>query len=202
MGNKNLGCVQMSRRKKIIAYFNSLDRSLFMDVNKDLANVDTALPIGHGQTISQPSLVLEMTLLLSPEENSKVLEIGTGSGYQTAILSKFSGKVFTIERIQGLYDKTKIRLENMNYKNIYFKLDDGTMGWEKFAPFDRIMVTAAARFIPPSLLDQLAINGIMVIPVGGSAYQELLMIKKDSNGKVSTESKGYVKFVPLIGKYK
>lgn len=192
----------MSRRKKIIAYFNSLDRSLFMDVNKDLANVDTALPIGHGQTISQPSLVLEMTLLLSPEENSKVLEIGTGSGYQTAILSKFSGKVFTIERIQGLYDKTKIRLENMNYKNIYFKLDDGTMGWEKFAPFDRIMVTAAARFIPPSLLDQLAINGIMVIPVGGSAYQELLMIKKDSNGKVSTESKGYVKFVPLIGKYK
>jgi protein-L-isoaspartate(D-aspartate) O-methyltransferase len=191
----------MSRKEKIIDYFNSLDRSLFMDINKDLAVVDTALPIGYGQTISQPSLVLEMTVLLNPEEDSKILEIGTGSGYQTALLSTFSGTVFTVERIHELYDKTKIRLENMGFDNVYFKLDDGTMGWEQFAPFDRIMVTAAARFIPPSLLEQLAPRGIMVIPVGGSNYQELLVIKKDSEGKVSTECKGYVKFVPLIGRY-
>ncbi len=191
----------MSSKEKIIDYFNSLDRSLFMDINKDLAVVDTALPIGYGQTISQPSLVLEMTVLLNPEEDSKILEIGTGSGYQTALLSTFSGTVFTVERIHELYDKTKIRLENMGFDNVYFKLDDGTMGWEQFAPFDRIMVTAAARFIPPSLLEQLAPRGIMVIPVGGSNYQELLVIKKDSEGKVSTECKGYVKFVPLIGRY-
>lgn len=191
----------MNRKEEIIEYFISLDRSLFMDINKDLAAMDTALPIGYGQTISQPSLVLEMTVLLDLEEDSKVLEIGTGSGYQTALLSRFSGKVFTIERIRELYDKTKIRLENMGFDNVYFKHEDGTMGWEKFAPFDRIMVTAAARFIPPSLLDQLAPNGIMVIPVGGSDYQELLVVKKDSEGQVSTESKGYVKFVPLIGKY-
>jgi len=191
----------MNRKEEIIEYFISLDRSLFMDINKDLAAMDTALPIGYGQTISQPSLVLEMTVLLDLEEDSKVLEIGTGSGYQTALLSRFSGKVFTIERIRELYDKTKIRLENMGFDNVYFKHEDGTMGWEKFAPFDRIMVTAAARFIPPSLLDQLAPNGIMVIPVGGSDYQELLVVKKDLEGQVSTESKGYVKFVPLIGKY-
>lgn len=191
----------MSNKEKIIAYFNSLDRSLFMDINKDLALMDTALPIGYGQTISQPSLVLEMTVLLNPEEDSKILEIGTGSGYQTALLSTFSGTVFTVERIHELYDKTKVRLENMGFDNVYFKLDDGTMGWEQFAPFDRIIVTAAARFIPPSLLEQLAPRGIMVIPVGGSNYQELLVIKKDSEGKVSTECKGYVKFVPLIGRY-
>lgn len=191
----------MDRKEQIIEYFNSLDRSLFMDINKDLADVDTALPIGYGQTVSQPSLVLEMTLLLDLKEDSKVLEIGTGSGYQTAFLSKFSKMVFTIERIRELYDKTKIRLENMGFDNVYFKHEDGTMGWEKFAPFDRIMVTAAARFIPPSLLEQLASNGVMVIPVGGSNYQELLVVKKDSEGKVSTECKGYVKFVPLIGKY-
>ncbi len=192
----------MSRKEKITDYFNSLDRSLFIDINKDLAVMDTALPIGYGQTISQPSLVLEMTVRLNPEEDSKVLEIGTGSGYQTALLSEFSGTVFTVERIHELYDKTKIRLENMGFENVYFKLDDGTMGWEQFAPFDRIIVTAAARFIPPSLLEQLAPDGIMVIPVGGSNYQELLVIKKDSDGTVSTESKGYVKFVPLIGRYK
>jgi protein-L-isoaspartate(D-aspartate) O-methyltransferase len=191
----------MSSKEKIIDYFNSLDRSLFMDINKDLALMDTALPIGYGQTISQPSLVLEMTVLLNPEEDSKILEIGTGSGYQTALLSTFSGTVFTVERIHELYDKTKVRLENMGFDNVYFKLDDGTMGWEQFAPFDRIIVTAAARFIPPSLLEQLAPRGIMVIPVGGSNYQELLVIKKDSEGKVSTECKGYVKFVPLIGRY-
>jgi protein-L-isoaspartate(D-aspartate) O-methyltransferase len=191
----------MDRREQIIDYFNSLDRSLFIDINKDLAVMDTALPIGYGQTISQPSLVLEMTMHLNLKEDSKVLEIGTGSGYQTALLSEFSGTVFTVERIQELYDKTKIRLENMDFKNVYFKLDDGTMGWAQFAPFDRIIVTAAARFIPPSLLEQLAPDGIMVIPVGGSNYQELLVIKKDSDGKVSTESKGYVKFVPLIGRY-
>jgi len=182
-------------------YFNTLDRSLFMDKNKEMANVDSPVPIGYGQTISQPSLVLEMTQLLMPDKGMKTLEIGTGSGYQTALLSEFSKEVFTIERIPQLYIKSKTRLENMGYKNVCFKMDDGTMGWPEFAPFDRIIVTAAARFIPSSLTHQLSPNGRMVIPVGGPNFQELLLVTKDEKGEVITINKGYVRFVPLIGKY-
>ena len=191
----------MTMNQEIKNYFNTLDRSLFMDKNKEMANIDSPFPIGYGQTISQPSLVLEMTQLLIPDKSMKILEIGTGSGYQTALLSEFSKEVFTIERIPQLYIKAETRLESMGYKNIHFKMDDGTLGWPEFAPFDRIIVTAAARFIPSSLTDQLAVNGRMVIPVGGPNFQELLLVTKDEKGEVNTMNKGYVRFVPLIGKY-
>lgn len=191
----------MTLQHEIRNYFNTLDRSLFMDKNKDMAHIDSPISIGYGQTISQPSLVLEMTQLLMPDKNMRILEIGTGSGYQTALLSKFSKEVFTIERIPQLYVKAKTRLEDMGYSNIYFKMDDGTMGWPEFSPFDRIIVTAAARFIPSSLTQQLAINGRMVIPVGGPNFQELLLVTKDQKGDVNTVNKGFVRFVPLIGKY-
>lgn len=191
----------MTLQHEIRNYFNTLDRSLFMDKNKDMAHIDSPISIGYGQTISQPSLVLEMTQLLMPDKNMRTLEIGTGSGYQTALLSKFSKEVFTIERIPQLYVKAKTRLEDMGYSNIYFKMYDGTMGWPEFSPFDRIIVTAAARFIPSSLTQQLAINGRMVIPVGGPNFQELLLVTKDQKGDVNTVNKGFVRFVPLIGKY-
>jgi len=201
VGNQNIRSVFMTMNHEIRNYFNTLDRSLFMDKNKEMANVDSPVPIGYGQTISQPSLVLEMTQLLMPDKGMKTLEIGTGSGYQTALLSEFSKEVFTIERIPQLYIKSKTRLENMGYKNVCFKMDDGTMGWPEFAPFDRIIVTAAARFIPSSLTHQLSPNGRMVIPVGGPNFQELLLVTKDEKGEVITINKGYVRFVPLIGKY-
>lgn len=191
----------MTLNHEIRNYFNTLDRSLFMDKNKEMANVDSPFPIGYGQTISQPSLVLEMTQLLMPDKEMKTLEIGTGSGYQTALLSGFSKEVFTIERVPQLYIKAKTRLESLGYSNVHFKMDDGTMGWPEFSPFDRIIVTAAARFIPSSLTNQLAINGRMVIPVGGANFQELLLVTKDGNGEINTINKGYVRFVPLIGKY-
>lgn len=191
----------MSINNEIKNFFETLDRSLFMDNYKEEAYIDTPFPIGYGQTISQPSLVLEMTQILQPDYSLRVLEIGTGSGYQTAILSKFSKEVFTVERIPQLYEKAKIRLDNLGYKNIYFRLGDGTMGWKEFAPFDRIIVTAAAKFIPESLTEQLAKNGKMVIPVGGALSQELLLVTKSSTGEIDTKFKGYVRFVPLIGKY-
>lgn len=186
---------------EITLYYKSIDRSLFMDKNKNLSDIDSPFSIGYGQTISQPSLVLEMTLLLLPDIKLKTLEIGTGSGYQTALLSKFSNLVFTIERIPQLFEIAKLKLDGFGCQNIHFKLDDGTSGWKEFAPYERIMVTAAARIIPPLLIKQLAPNGRMVIPVGGSKYQELLLITKDSIGNISTEVKGLVQFVPLIGKY-
>ncbi|MGB6409409.1 MAG: protein-L-isoaspartate(D-aspartate) O-methyltransferase [Planococcus donghaensis] len=190
-----------NRRKEIIAYFREMDRSYFMDSNKDLASLDHALPIGFEQTISQPSLVLEMTLALDLKPRHKVLEVGTGSGFQTTLLAVFSGAVYTIERIEELYNRAKERLAQLNIHNIYFKLGDGSIGWQEQAPFDRIMVTAAASEVPTELLDQLKNEGKMVIPVGNSFNQELLLIEKDSSGKLHTTSLNKVLFVPLKGKY-
>ncbi|MCH4825982.1 MAG: protein-L-isoaspartate(D-aspartate) O-methyltransferase [Planococcus sp. (in: firmicutes)] len=190
-----------NRRKEIIAYFREMDRSYFMDSNKDLASLDHALPIGFEQTISQPSLVLEMTLALGLQPTDKVLEVGTGSGFQTTLLAIFSGAVYTIERIEELHNRAKERLAHLNIHNIHFKLGDGSEGWQEHAPFDRIMVTAAASEVPPELLDQLSNDGKMVIPVGNSFNQELLLIEKDSSGKLHTTSLNNVLFVPLKGKY-
>lgn len=187
----------MDNRDKIIEYYNQLDRSYFMDEYKERAHLDTPFPIGHGQTISQPSLVLKMTILLDLNKDSKVLEIGTGSGYQTALLSKFSKKVYTVERIKELYTRAKEKLTEGKYKNIDFKLGDGSMGWEENAPYDRIMVTASARKMPEKLIEQLALNGKMVIPVG----TDLLLVKKDEEGNMEKELIDKVIFVSLIGEY-
>ncbi|MBT2569961.1 protein-L-isoaspartate(D-aspartate) O-methyltransferase [Planococcus sp. ISL-110] len=190
-----------SQRKEIISYFKQMDRRFFMDSNKDLATFDQALPIGFEQTISQPSLVLEMTLALDLQPGQKVLELGTGSGFQTALLAAFSGSVYTIERIEELQKRAKERLDQLEFHNIHFKLGDGSEGWEKQAPFDRIMVTAAASEVPKELLEQLNRGGKMVIPVGSSFSQELRLIEKDDTGKMHSTLLNEVLFVPLKGKY-
>ncbi|MGI6725911.1 MAG: protein-L-isoaspartate(D-aspartate) O-methyltransferase [Christensenellales bacterium] len=168
-------------RQKLETYFRSLDRSFFVENNlKEYASIDEPLPIGFGQTISQPSLVLKMTQLLEPENDSKVLEIGTGSGFQTAILAKMSEKVYTVERIDKLIEKAKKRLEALNLTNICYKVGDGSIGWQEHAPYDRIMVTAAAGLLPDELVNQLKPAGRMVIPIGPPYSQELILFPNDN----------------------
>ena len=188
----------MNNKEKIIKHYNELDRSYFMDQHKEHSHRDIPFPIGHGQTISQPSLVLKMTLLLQVDTDSKVLEIGTGSGYQTALLSKFSKIVYTVERIKELHLKAKDRLTKAGYLNIKFKLDDGHLGWEEHAPYDRIMVTACAESLPDKLVEQLAPNGKMVIPVESNLAQDLMLITKSPEGKIEKEVIGKVRFVELL----
>ena len=191
----------MKNRERITKIYEELDRSYFIEEHKEYAHLDRPLPIGHGQTISQPSLVLEMTILLDIQEDHRVLEIGTGSGYQTAILSKAAKKVYTIERIKEHYQSAKKRLEDAGYSNIEYKLGDGSQGWAEHAPYDRIMVTAAAKILPQAFVDQLAPEGKMIIPVGDTAMQELLLVQKAKDGKLTKEVVNYVHFVDLIGDY-
>lgn len=181
--------------EEIEKYFRQLDRSKFIDDQKEHAALDRPLPIGHGQTISQPTLVLNMTLKLDLNKDDKVLEIGTGSGFQTALLSKFSHSVYTVERIRALYDSAKKRLSDLGYSNVYFHYGDGHSGWEDHAPYDKIMVTAAAREIPETLTRQLAPNGKMIIPVGDFHMQELKLVEKDREGNISESVIEYVMFV-------
>lgn len=190
------------RNKQIIDFFNNLDRSFFIDnENKSLAGHDVALAIGYEQTISQPSLVLEMTLQLDLQEDSRVLEIGTGSGYQTALLAEFAAEVYTVERIPQLLSQARRRLQVMGYTNIYFRPGDGSEGWEDFAPYDRIIVTAAAEIMPQVLLKQLKPGGKMIIPVGRKGSQDLMLVMKDANNQIRSESLGKVTFVEFRGKY-
>ncbi|MFS0576303.1 protein-L-isoaspartate(D-aspartate) O-methyltransferase [Sporosarcina sp. 179-K 3D1 HS] len=186
---------------EIKTYLRQMDRSFYMDELKEFASYDEPIPIGHEQTISQPSLVLDMTLALDLQRDSKVLEIGTGSGFQTAVLAAFAETVYTIERIEALHSRAKERLHEAGFSNIHFKLDDGSVGWPENATYDRIMVTAAAVEVPAELLEQLAPNGKMVIPVGTSFLQELLLITKDAKGNIQKEVIDQVRFVPLKGKY-
>lgn len=189
----------MRNKERITQIFEELDRSYFIEEHKEYAHLDQALPIGHWQTISQPSLVLKMTIALDVITEDRVLEIGTGSGYQTTLLSKIGKKVYTVERIRELQEKAKIRLKEAGYSNIEYKLGDGSQGWTEHAPYDRIMVTAAAKSMPKELVDQLAPEGRMVIPVGDETIQELLLVKKDKKGKITSENLAYVKFVELVG---
>jgi protein-L-isoaspartate(D-aspartate) O-methyltransferase len=159
---------------------------------------DTALPIGHGQTISQPYIVALMTqALLAAGVPKKVLEIGTGCGYQTALLAKLCGEVYTIERLAPLADQARRRLRQLGYLNIHFRQDDGALGWSRYAPFDGILVAAAAGDVPPALLEQLAPGGRLVIPVGAPGAQELRLIHRTAEG-FNTESLERVTFVPLV----
>ncbi len=183
-------------------YFDQLNRSFFIDGDsKSWASLDQALPIGFGQTISQPTLVLAMTRWLDLRPNSRVLEIGTGSGYQTAFLARFAGRVYSVEKIPELQDKAKVRLAQLGFENIHYHLGDGSLGWPKNAPYDRIMVTAASRTIPDELLDQLRPGGKMVIPVGVPYLQDLLLVSKDQHGTVSQKVLEKVVFVELKGPY-
>lgn len=156
------------------------------------------LPIGHGQTISQPYIVALMTDLIEPERDFVVLEIGTGSGYQVAILAKLVTHVFSIEIIEALADEAKTRLARLGYDNVTTKLGDGYYGWEKHAPFDAIIVSAAASHVPPPLIRQLKPGGRMIIPVGGRfMIQQLLLLEKTDDGEVITRQIAAVRFVPL-----
>jgi protein-L-isoaspartate(D-aspartate) O-methyltransferase len=160
------------------------------------------LPIGHGQTISQPYIVALMTDLLEPKRQHKVLEVGTGSGYQAAILAELVAEVFTIEIIEPLGNAAKERLKQLNYKNIHVRIGDGYYGWEEHGPFDGIVVTAAASHIPPPLIQQLKPGGRMVIPVGSRfMVQQLVVVEKDAKGKLTTRQILPVRFVPLTGKH-
>ena len=161
---------------------------------------DHPLPIGHKQTISQPYIVALMTEALELTGTEKVLEIGTGSGYQTAILAELSDVVYTVERIEPLLEKSKDLLQSLGYKNIYFKAYDGTLGWEDFAPFHAIMVTAGAPKVPEPLLKQLADGGKMIIPIGNKYSQDLIKVTR-VNDRFVEKNLGGCRFVDLIGEH-
>ena len=188
--------------KAITKYYHSLDRAYFIDnENRRWAGLDEPLPIGYGQTISQPSLVLAMTCQLEPEPTDRILEIGTGSGYQTALLARFSAAVFTVERIADLSLKARQRLDQLGFSNIYYKTGDGSLGWPENAPYDKIMVTAAAARVPPELTEQLRPGGRMIIPVGSPGLQELLLVTRDKEGRSHRQTIERVVFVELKGRY-
>jgi len=167
---------------------------------KRYAYEDRPLPIGHGQTISQPYIVALMTDLISPEDSDVVLEIGTGSGYQAAILAELVEHVYTIEIIEPLFNTATTRLDRLGYDNVTTRLGDGYFGWEQYGPFDAIVVTAAASHVPPPLIQQLKPGARMVIPVGGRFMtQQLLLIEKTEQGDIITKQIAAVRFVPLTG---
>lgn len=165
---------------------------------KSRAYADSPLPIGYDQTISQPYIVGFMTEMLKVEKDHKVLEIGTGSGYQAAVLAEIVDNVYSIEIIKELGEQVKARLERLNYRNVTVRIGDGYFGWEEHAPFDAIIVTAAADHIPPPLVRQLKPGGRMGIPVGGRfQVQNLLIVEKALDGTVTTKQVMPVRFVPL-----
>jgi len=163
------------------------------------AYADTPLPIGYGQTISQPYMVAEMTRLLGLKPTSRVLEIGTGSGYQAAVLTHFTPHIYTIEIVKALADSGRKRLKHLGYEPVEIRHGDGYHGWEEHAPYDAIIVTCAAGQIPPPLVAQLKAGGRMVIPVGSPfATQWLMLVEKDADGRVRSRNLMAVRFVPMV----
>ncbi|MCX6170911.1 MAG: protein-L-isoaspartate(D-aspartate) O-methyltransferase [Ignavibacteriales bacterium] len=186
--------------KSVLDAFIKVERHLFVpDIMKQHAYKDVALPIGMGQTISQPYTVAYMTQALDPQPQQKVLEIGTGSGYQAAILSEMGARVFTIERHHDLYNSAMKIFDKMNLR-IAARCSDGTLGWQEFSPYDGIIVTAGGPSVPVNLKKQLAENGRLVIPVGDKKVQTLQIITKLSDDEYQTREVPYFAFVPLIGK--
>ena len=185
--------------EKILDVIRDTPRHAFIDeALAHRAYEDTALPIGFNQTISQPYVVARMTeALMSEGSLETVLEVGTGSGYQTAVLASLAKRVYTVERISGLANRAKERLMSIGYRKIQFKHSDGGMGWPERGPFDAIIVTAAPREIPEALMEQLAPGGRMLVPVGESRQQELIMIHRDGDDFEQTVLE-QVKFVPLL----
>ncbi len=189
------------KNKEVLRVLRKLPRHLFMDeALASRAYEDTALPIGHGQTISQPYIVARMTeLLIEKGIPEKVLEVGTGSGYQAATLGALVKDLHTVEIIESLYKSSRDLLYTLGFRNIRTHLSDGSWGWEQNAPYHAIIVTAAPDKIPQTLLDQLVIGGRMVIPVGKqNSAQSLQVITKDANDSYKTENHEAVQFVPLV----
>lgn len=187
------------RDKRVLAALRNVPRHLFVPPEfRGSAYEDYPLPIGDGQTISQPYIVALMTELLHLTGKEKVIEIGTGSGYQTAVLAELAKEVYTVEIIPQLADKAEVLLKELGYKNIMVKSGDGYLGWPEHAPFDAMIVTAAPEEIPEALMEQLAENGRMVLPVG-AMYQELMVLTKN-NGRLIQRPVLPVRFVPMIHK--
>jgi protein-L-isoaspartate(D-aspartate) O-methyltransferase len=178
----------------------AVERALFVPPEqRNRAGHDTALPIGWEQTISQPSLVARMTEELELGARSRVLEIGTGSGYQTAILAELASEVFTVERIAGLANAAIARLGGLGYRNIQFRTGDGALGWPEAAPFDGIIVTAAPQTLPPALVEQLKPGARLVVPLGAHKEEQVLVrVDKLPDGTVRHTDLAPVRFVPLV----
>ncbi|HHW76287.1 MAG TPA: protein-L-isoaspartate(D-aspartate) O-methyltransferase [Xanthomonadaceae bacterium] len=192
------GCHELSER--VLRALTTVPRHRFVPMEQlDLAYADIPLPIGRGQTISQPFIVALMTELLVPDPQAVVLEIGTGSGYQTAVLASLVRQVYSVERIPELAEAAARRLHELGYTNVEVRADDGGQGWEEQAPFDGIMVTAAAAEVPPALVRQLKPGGRLVIPVGEQhRSQDLRVLHKNEQGVLETRSVLPVVFVPLV----
>ena len=189
------------RDLSVLHAIDEIPRHLFVPTGvRHRAYEDSALPIGNGQTISQPSIHARYLELLKLTGNEKVLEIGTGSGYQTALLSRLASQVFTIERIAPLLDKAREVLKERGANNISVRLGDGTLGWRQFAPFDAILVGAAAPDIPEAYMEQLADNGRLLIPLGNREEQILHLFTRRGD-KLEREDIAPVRFVPLLGKH-
>ena len=185
---------------RVLDVIRTTPRHLFVDeAMSSRAYEDSSLPIGHGQTISQPYIVARMTeVILSSGVPDKVLEVGTGSGYQAAIMSQLVPRMFSVERIVALQSKARERFHRLSLNNIMLKHSDGSWGWPQHAPYQAIIVTAAPETVPEVLLEQLAIGGIMVIPVGSQqGVQKLLKITREEDGYIEEELDG-VKFVPML----
>ncbi|HSM63444.1 MAG TPA: protein-L-isoaspartate(D-aspartate) O-methyltransferase [Gillisia sp.] len=184
--------------KKVLAAINKIPRHLFMDSSfEDHAYQDKAFPIAADQTISQPYTVAFQTELLEIKKGDSVLEIGTGSGYQTAVLCELGAKVYSIERQRELYRKTKVFLSNIGYRPKYLSFGDGYKGLEEYAPYDKIIVTAGAPYVPKPLLAQLKVGGRLVIPVGEDVQVMTLFVRK-SNKEFDKKEFGDFRFVPLL----
>jgi len=183
----------------VVATMERVPREIFVPkVFRSRSYEDITLPIGYHQTLSQPAIVGLMTEALELNDRKKVLEVGTGSGYQTAILALICRRVYTIERHSLLLEEAEKRLEGLRIRNVTSKIGDGTLGWEAQAPFERIIVTAAAADIPPILVDQLSIDGIMIVPIGlDENVQTILKVVKKKN-TLETQELRDVRFVPLI----
>lgn len=184
----------------VLSAMRKVPRHLFVEeALRSQAYEDHPLPIGYGQTISQPFIVALMTAVLNVQPGMRVLEIGTGSGYQAAILAEMGAEVSSVERVQPLYSAALTRLNKMRYFSVHLKLDDGTMGWPEKSPFQRIMVTAGGPDVPPPLLEQLDESGILIIPVGARQRSQELIRFVRKEGKIMKANLGAVMFVDLIG---
>jgi protein-L-isoaspartate(D-aspartate) O-methyltransferase len=185
--------------ERVLQAMETVPRHEFVsDAYRDVAYGDRPQPIGHGQTISQPYIVALMTQLAGPGEDARVLDVGTGSGYQAAVLSVLVEEVYSIEIVCDLADEARDRLQELGYDNVEVRCGDGYRGWEEHAPFDAIIVAAAPDHVPQPLIDQLAVGGRLVIPVGRT-YQELLVYERQADGRVTRRSVAPVAFVPMTG---
>ena len=183
----------------VVSAMERVPRELFVpEVFRSRSYEDVTLPIGYHQTLSQPAIVGLMTESLQLDDRKKVLELGTGSGYQTAVLASICRRVYTIERHAALLEEAEKRFEKLRIHNVTSKIGDGTLGWDAQAPFERIIVTAAAADIPPILVDQLSVNGIMIVPIGRDEnFQTIIKVVKKESG-LETKQLRDVRFVPLI----